>query len=103
MKGIALQQLFCPFRFFKTDQYVTVRQQNRAFDQHSVSSQQLQLFFFVQLRQLILQAQCFILQAAGIKKLFQRQTAVFLPGAQLASSRIICFNIAFCVFDFMIL
>ena len=61
--------------------------------QHPVGGQQGQLLLLAHLRQLVLQAQSLVLEAAGVEELLQGHSALLPPAPQLLRRRIFQLNI----------
>ena len=89
-----LQKSFFPLGRLKTGQDKIVAHQQRTLDEHTVRRQQGELLVLGHGRQLVLQAQIFVDQAARVEEPLEGQAAAGDPFAQLVGGRVVLFNVA---------
>lgn len=89
-----LQKSVFPLGRLKAGQDKIVAHQQRTLDEHTVRRQQGDLLVLGHGRQLVLQAQIFVDQAARVEEPLEGQTAAGDPFAQLVCGGVILFNMA---------
>lgn len=83
-----------PLAFLEPNEDEVIADQQRALDKHAVRGEEAQHLVLAHLGQLVLEFHGLIQKAAGVEKLFQRQTAPLVPRGQLVISRILRFDVA---------